>query len=440
MPTSCNKTKNEINYSLEFISRFLPQSRQDVDASFNGEDFTRNRKLPLTITLALIINMVRPGKRFGYQEVINRFFSDTSLAHEKGLTPPDKAAFLRARKKVPFDVFSGLFKKAVEKATSLASSYAGAKWKGFRLVAIDGTKKNLPQSKELAQEFGVPHGAHYPQLLSCALFDVLLKIPLNLMWGAHDVSERTMALELIKDLGPGDLLLLDRGYPGFELFEKLLSQGADFLVRLPDNGLFKPVAEFLAQGHRDGKVTLNPPQELVRQRLKNGEPAPVPIRLRVVRMRTKGSKTALFITTLTDKTAYPISTLRELYHLRGEEEEFYKLIKELLEAENFRGKSRQFIDQEVMAIYLYCLLVRIMMMEAAVKHDIPLSRICQQAAFLAVTRFMDKLLLCQTLEDCQHWLELCLAEISWQRYKKRTGRSFPRISKRSYGKWGRRPA
>ena len=348
--------------------------------------------------------------------------------------------FCEHEKKVPFDVFSGLFKKAVEKATSLASSYAGAKWKGFRLVAIDGTKKNLPQSKELAQEFGVPHGAHYPQLLSCALFDVLLKIPLNLMWGAHDVSERTMALELIKDLGPGDLLLLDRGYPGFELFEKLLSQGADFLVRLPGNGLFKPVAEFLAQGHRDGKVTLNPPQELVRQRLKNGEPAPVPIRLRVVRMRTKGSKTALFITTLTDKTAYPVSTLRELYHLRWEEEEFYKLIKELLEAENFRGKSRQFIDQEVMAIYLYCLLVRIMMMEAAVKHDIPLSRICQQAAFLAVTRFMDKLLLCQTLEDCQHWLELCLAEISWQRYKKRMGRSFPRISKRSYGKWGRRSA
>ncbi len=396
--------------------------------------------MPLAITLALLINMVRPGKRFGYQEVINRFFSDTGLAHEKGLSPPDKAAFFRARKKVPFDVFRGLFKNAVEKANSLASSCGGARWNDFRLVAIDGTKKNVPHSEELAQTFGVPHGAHYPQLLSCALFDVLLKIPLNLMWGAHDVSERTMALELIKDLGPGDLLLLDRGYPGFELFEKLLSQGTGFLVRLPDTGLFKPVTEFLAQGHRDGIVTLHPSQELVRQRLKNGEPAPEPIRLRVVKMRTKGSKTALFITTLTDKTAYPVGTLRELYHLRWEEEEFYKLIKELLEAENFRGKSRQFIDQEVMAVYLYCLLARIMMMEAATKYDIPLSGICQQAAYLAVTRFMDKLLVSPTLEDCQHWLELCLAEISWQRYKKRTGRSFPRISKRSYGKWGRRSA
>ena len=440
MPTSCDDSKSETYYSLEFISRFLPQSRQDIDASFNDEDFTRKRKLPLAITLALLINMVRPGKRFGYQEVINRFFSDTGLAHEKGLSPPDKAAFLRARKKVPLDVFSGLFKKAVEKANSLASNCGGAKWNGFRLVAIDGTKKNVPYSEELAQTLGVPHGAHYPQLLSCALFDVLLKIPLNLMWGAHDVSERTIALELIKDLVPGDLLLLDRGYPGFELFEKLLSQGTDFLVRLPDNGLFKPVTEFLAQGYRDGIVTLDPSKELVRQRLKNGEPAPEPIRLRVVKMRTKGSKTALFITTLKGKATYPVGTLRELYRLRWEEEEFYKLIKELLEAENFRGKNRQFIDQEVMATYLYCLLVRITMMEAAVKHHIPLSGICQQAAFLAATRFMDKLLVSQTLEDCQHWLELCLAEISWQRYKKRTGRSFPRISKRSYGKWGRRSA
>lgn len=146
-----------------------------------------------------------------------------------------------------------------------------------------------------------------------------------------------MTLELIKDLGLGDLLLLDRGYPSFELFKKLLNQGTDFLVRLPDNGLFKPVTEFLALGHRNGIVPLHPSKELVHQRLKDGLPAPAPIRLRVVKIRTRGSKSALFITTLTDKTAYPVGKLRELYHLRWEEEELYKLIKELLEAENFRG-------------------------------------------------------------------------------------------------------
>jgi hypothetical protein len=425
--------KKTLKYSLDFISGFLPQNRNDLDAPFAEKDFSRDRKLPLAVTLALIVNMVRPGKRFGYQEVINRFFSDTGLAHEEEIAPPDKSAFLRARRKLPFEVMADLFQRAVDRAEELGAFT----WNGFRLLAIDGTKKNLPYSEQLADFYGVPHGAHYPQMLSCALYDVLAKIPINLIWGPHEASERTMAQELIQELGPGDLLLLDRGYPGFEFFVKMLAQGIDFLVRLQDNGLFGAIKAFLAKGRRDGLVTINPPEELVRQRLQSGQQAPAPLQLRVVKVKTKGCKTALFVTTLTDRAKYPLRAIRELYHLRWEEEEFYKLVKELLEAENFRGKSRQFIDQEIMAIYLYCLLVRIMMMEAAVQHGIQVSEICQQAAFLAVTRFIDKIWVSRTVEQCEYLLTLCLAEIGWQRYKKRTGRSFPRKSKRSYGKWGR---
>jgi hypothetical protein len=428
--------RKTIKYSLDFISGFLPQTRQDIDVSFAENEFSRDRKLTLPITIALIINMVRPGKRFGYQEVINRFFSDTGLAHDQGIAPPDKAAFFRARKKVPFDVMSELFQGAVNKATELAALLGVSTWNGHRVLAIDGTKKNMPHSEQLVEAFGVPHGAHYPQMLSCALYDVLAKVPINVMWGANDISERALAQELTEDLGPGDLLLLDRGYPGFELFEKMVKEGIDFLVRLPDNGLFGVIKEFLAKGHRDGKVTLQPPETLVRQRLKSGGAAPTPLTLRVVQVKTSGHKTALFITTLTDRAKYPLRSIRELYHLRWEEEEFYKLIKELLEAENFRGKSCQFIDQEVMAIYLYCLLVRIMMMETALLYNIPIAEVSQQAAFLAVTRFVDKIWTSSTVEDCERWLTLCLAEISWQRYKKRANRSFPRQSKRSYGKWG----
>lgn len=437
MPTVDSGDQKFVKSSLDFIFSFLPQRRSDIDTSFEENVFSRERKLSLPITIALIINMVRPGMRFGYQEVINRFYSDTGLAHDEGIAPPNKAAFFRARKKLPFDVLSELFQKAVNKAAELASTLGGSTWKGHRVLAIDGTKKNMPYSEQLAESYRVPHGAHYPQMLSCALYDVLAKIPVNVMWGAYDTSERAVALELIEELGAGDLLLLDRGYPGFELFEKMLGQGIDFLVRLPDNGLFKAIKEFLAKGHRDGLVTLQPPEELVRQRLNSGETAPSPLQLRVVKVRTPGHKTALFVTSLTDRATYPLRSLRELYHLRWEEEEFYKLIKELLEAENFRGKSCSFIDQEVMAIYLYCLLVRIMMMEAALQHGIPVTEISQQAAFLAVTRFVDKIWTSPTVDDCQRWLSQCLLEISWQRYKKRTNRSYPRQSKRSYGKWGR---
>ena len=436
MPTSQLDDIKTKKYSLDFISGFLPQNRKDIDVSFVENEFSRDRKLSLPVTLALIINMVRPGKRFGYQEVINRFFSDTGLSHDQGVVPPDKAAFFRARKKVPLELMSELLQGAVNKATELANLLGISTWKGHRVLAIDGTKKNMPHSEQLVEAFGVPHGAHYPQMLSCALYDVLAKIPISLMWGKGDTSERALAQELAEDLNPGDLLLLDRGFPGFELFETMLNQGVDFLVRLPNNGLFGAIKVFLAKGHRDGKVTIQPPESLVRQRLKSGCVAPTPLELRVVKVKTSGHKTALFVTTLTDRAKYPLRSIRELYHLRWEEEEFYKLIKELLEAENFRGKSCHFIDQEVVAIYLYCLLARIMMMETALQYNIPVAEISQQAAFLAVTRFIDKIWISPTVEDCERWLAQCLAEISWQRYKKRANRSFPRQSKRSFGKWG----
>lgn len=439
MPISGQNSKTSQLFSLDFISRFLPESRQDAADSFNctSKDFTRNRSLPLPVVLALLINMVRPGKRFGYQEVINRFFSDTGLCFSNETVPPSKSAFCKARTKLPFALLSSLFQKAVDQANDLAGKTC-PRWNGFRLLAIDGTMKNLPNSQELRDVFGVPYGGHYPQLLLCALFDVLTKIPIGMTWGPCASSERSMALDLIPKLGSGDLLLLDRGYPSFELFAQLIARRADFLVRLPSYGLFSEVMSFVERGKRDGKVTIMPPKALLRECKKNNQPTPQPITLRVVKVSLPGKKTALFITTLTDRNAYPLRSLRDLYHLRWEEEEFYKLVKELLDAENFRGMSCAFIDQEIMATYLYCLLTRIMMMEAALLNDIPVQDIQQQGAFLAVTRFIDKIWISRSLDECEHWLLRCLTEISWQKYRKRPGRSYPRKSKKGHGKWARR--
>lgn len=216
----------------------------------------------------------------------------------------------------------------------------------------------------------------------------------------------------------------------------------EFLVRLPKTGMFGEVGAFLSQGHRDGLVTIHPPAELVREKQAAGEPIPKPLTLRVVKIasRKKGAEAGVFITTLLDKKEFSIPVLRDLYHLRWEEEEYYKLVKGLLEAENFRGKSCLLIDQEVIAMYLYCLLVRIMMLECAEQHDIPPNRIAQQHAFLAVTRYLDRILVAKTIDECAQLLSLCIDEISWRLYKKRPNRSYPRRSKTSYGKWGRKAA
>ena len=76
-----------------------------------------------------------------------------------------------------------------------------------------------------------------------------------------------------------------------------------------------------------------------------------------------------------------------------------------------------------------------MMLEAAEKHDIPVEKVETKAALHAVARYLDKLLLAETPEQCQELLNRCLAEISWRTYCPRPGRKFPRKSKSRHGKW-----
>ena len=188
-------------------------------------------------------------------------------------------------------------------------------------------------------------------MITGVLFDVLAKLPLNYMRAPFNTPERDMALELLQELGPGDLLLLDRGYPGYQMFHAVITQGADFLVRLPKDGLFQEARAFLVRGKRDGKITIFPPKKLLREHPNETYP---PLTLRLVVVSLPGTATdAVFLTNLLDSKKYPRRALRNLYHYLWSEEEFFKTIKEHLRAEEFRSKSVQFIDQELLSTYLY---------------------------------------------------------------------------------------
>lgn len=435
MPASSEESKNFNLFSLQFFQDFLPRHKTDTQAPIRSKDFSRERRLTLPIVLSLIINMIRPGKRFGYQEVLNRFYSDTSLAHQEGADekPPDKAAFCRARQKLPINLFQELFSRAVTKAEAMAAQLGETAWHGFRVLAIDGTKKIMPYSEQLEAFFGIPSGSSFPQMLTC-----VLKIPLDAVYGSFAASERAMARLLYKDLEKSDLLLLDRGFPSFEILAEMISFGFQFMVRLPITGLFKEVRTFLDQGRVDGTLTIHPPASFVKELRKQGKPIPAPICLRVVKIKLPDGKKALFVTTLLDKRTCSLAQLRDLYHKRWQEEEFYKLTKGLLEAENFRGKCTLLIGQELMAIHLYCLLTRTLIMESALSRQVSTDEIPQQAAFLAVSRYLDKIWTCSNADQIRLLLQMCIVEIGWRKYTSRPNRSFLRKSKSCYGKWGRK--
>src|SRR5665648_708115 len=178
MPTAAEKDTSAVFFLPEFIQKFLPD-RQSLESLLDSRFFTR--------------------ERLGYQKIIDRFFSDTGLAltQEEVIKPPDNAAFNRARKKLPVEVFQILFAQATEYAQTLARQHSKLTWNGFRVYAIDGTKKNLPHSEELLDFFEAPHHAYFPQMITGVLFDVLAKVPLNYMRAPFNTPEREMALALL---------------------------------------------------------------------------------------------------------------------------------------------------------------------------------------------------------------------------------------------------
>jgi hypothetical protein len=425
-PSQCGESKPF--YLPEFIHRFLPE-RSQLDDVLEPRHFSRQRRFTLVVTISLLLNMVRPGLRDGYQKVIDRFFSHT---HEgDSHKAPDQAAFARARKKLPRAVLEELFDKGVTAAQALAATSTALLWKGMRVFAIDGTKKNLPDSQELRNYFGASEEAHFPQMITAVLFDVLAKLPINFVRGPFNTPERDLAMELLDDLSPADLLIMDRGFPAYWLFHEIIERGIEFLVRLPKDGKFKEVGTFLKSRKRDGLVTLKPPKDLLKE-----HPELLPLTLRVLKIRLPGAKDPLIlITTLRSTERYSSDQLSDLYHLRWREEEFFKAVKGHLQAEHFHGRSVDFVDQELIATYLYYLLTRIMILETASAYHIPQDHIETKAALLAVSRYLDRLWLAHSLDQCAALLVQCLREISWRRYRPRPGRSYPRRSKSHFGKW-----
>lgn len=70
---------------------------------------------------------------------------------------------------------------------------------------MDGTKINIHRGDELKKAFGVPSGAHCPQVLVSTLFDIIAKVPHDVVVGPCGSSEREQLFRLLGRVRPGDV-------------------------------------------------------------------------------------------------------------------------------------------------------------------------------------------------------------------------------------------
>ena len=323
---------------IEFIKKII-NSSDFVDRHRQSKaDFTRNRKLPFNILIIFLVNFVRGS----YQDELDKFFK-TLHRLDVARRVVSKAALTKARMKLKFQAFVELNHRMVD----YFEKYFNPKsWNGFRLIAIDGSTTRLPQIEAIARHFGqwrVRQGAPSAMARVSQLFDVLNKITIDAIIAPKSNGERELAAQHLMQLMPNDLLLLDRGYPAWWLFNLIFSMNANFCARISCTK-WKVVRKFFYSG-LDEKIVSIPIHTTSVAPCKEMGLCMKPIIVRLVRIQN-GDKVQVLITSLIDTKRYPIDIFHNLYHSRWPVEEDYKLIKCRMDLENFTGESALSVYQD----------------------------------------------------------------------------------------------
>jgi len=317
-----------IDFLKEIIlsNDFLARHRQ------SPKNFTRKRKLPFHYLIFFLMNFIKRS----YQDELDGFFQALK-GFEASKRIVSKVALAKARMKLKYEAFVELNRHLID---FFYRNFQPTTWHGFNLLAIDGSTARLPRIKEIAEHFGVWHskgGTECPIARISQMFDVLNSLSIDAVISPKSVGERELAAQHFLNLLPTDLILLDRGYPAYWLFNLILSLGSNFCARISCTK-WKIIRKFYRSGKKEQIIYLPAPPTSIKQCLEMGLDTK-PLRLRLVRAQLDTGETEILITSLIDSDLYPAHIFHELYHERWPVEEDYKKAKCWIEIENFSGKS-----------------------------------------------------------------------------------------------------
>lgn len=280
------------------------------------------------------------------------------------------------RARLPWDIFAELMRRVLRpKATRRQRD---AFWRGWRLVAVDGTQfslTNTPQITATTEKARTRRGrAAFAKLTTAVLLEVGLHNPLAAAIGRHGESEWALAQRLLAQLPKRALLLGDRlyGVAAFVVHARAACArvGSHFLLRASRST--KPrVIKRLSDGTRLVQIALrarNSPTRIV-EWLEVRE-----IRVRVGRKGHRAHELRLW-TSLVDVRTAPALELAQLYAQRWEHELYFREVKRhVRKTDVLHSHTVETGAQEIAALVLVSALLAAERLRAADGH-LPVLRV-----------------------------------------------------------------
>ena len=314
--------------------------------------FTRDRKLGFDKIMTMMIKKSNKS----LQNSIN----DTQLTLGEDVTISN-SAYTQARAKLNYTAFEEFAQMAVE---IFYKDGDYETYKGFRILAIDGSIVTLPNTEDVKREFNPmkvkcqikDYAKDVSQARVSCLFDVLNSIVLDSSimnknsTEENDLiayDERTLAMRHFEYCNDNDLVIMDRGYPSFELFAAAHNK-TKVICRIRTNSFSK--AKFLFAPHSEKKdviLEINA-SKIIKDDLKSLG-LPTKLKIRFVQVILDNGTVEVLATNVLDNEVLKASEFKELYSLRWGIETYFDLIKNRLSLENFTGKSALSVKQDFFA-------------------------------------------------------------------------------------------
>ena len=308
---------------------------------FTEKDFTRKKKLTFTITLLIISNLIRKSLSL---ELVN-FISYFNKSNSKKLSNFTQSAFIQSRNKIKPEVFKHLSSVLVSEFYT-DNDLSIKLWNGFRLLAVDGSMINLPDTKELEGFYGRTQNQTdlgVVQARTSVLYDVLNSIVIDGKFVPKNIGEISLAKEHLSYTKKGDLLIYDRGYPSFELIFLHNKFDIDYLFRVKE-GFNNVVKAFVQRGKTSQIVKMQPSQHKSFKDKDYTKESTVKVRL--IKVILDNGTCEILMTSLLNSKKYKTKMFKELYFKRWKIETFYDELKNKLNVENFSGYSNNTIQQD----------------------------------------------------------------------------------------------
>jgi Transposase DDE domain len=371
------------------LDRFLPEARLRRLVNELGGT-RRDRVLTPAVTTQLFFQQVLHG--------------NTAITHLRHLSGRDFTAsgYCQARGRLPVGFFHRLSQAVVERCRH---EQPPRRWRGLRLVLIDGTSFSMPDTDELRETFGQPSGqadgCGFPVAHVLAVVEAdtgyLLRArvaPMN----THDSAALANADTILER---GDLVIADRGFSSFVHLARLHQRGIHALFRVHQRQIvdFRPHRRHATPTMTDAETAGRPRSRWLKRLGKHDQiveylkPArkpdwmnasdyaalPETLAVRELRFRVGipgcRVRSITIVTTLLDARRYPAKVVARLYQRRWQIEVDFRHLKQTLNMEVLHCQSVPGVVKELLVFVAVYNLVRRVMVEAARRQGLEPRRI-----------------------------------------------------------------